>query len=211
MPEIHIFENVDEAVNKLKRYNKNIKREHKSPEYIVEKSVEGNIFRAFRKLDKSPSEIYRGWANQNIHLIIDELQKIKTKQEFDRRLDGWINSLINYWDGEVEKHQRIIYGPASKMVNLLLKVLNESIHMTNNEIQRFLHVPFDQYTLTPLIKIINYLTDVNYKIYIPKNVTMSYISDPQLYQIIQDAVVKLCEQSVIDPILYDYWCWNEKH
>jgi len=213
MPEIQIFENVGDAVDKLKQYNKNIKREQQSTEYIIEKSVQGNIFRAFHHFDQEPKKIYRGWANKNIDPIVSKLEKIETKKEFDTQLFEWIDSFINYWDCEVEKqkHQRIIYGQASKMVNLLLKMLNESTYMTNNKIQGFLHVPFDQYTLTPLIKIINYLTDVNYKIRIPKNVSMSYISDPELYKIVQNAVFKLCKQSDIDPILYDYWCWNEKH
>lgn len=212
MSEIHIFSDVEEAINILKNYNKSIKKCKLSKEYIIRKSVSSNIFRAFHHLDKNPSLIYRKWASNNLNSIIDELKEIKTKEDFDNKLFSWINLFIEYWASQVKnKEQRIIFGPASKMLNLLLKVSNESEYITNNKIQELLHVPFDEYTLKPLIRIINEITDVNYRIDIPKNPTMKYISNPQLYLIVQNAVFRLCQEASIDPILYDYWCWNEKH
>ena len=90
-------------------------------------------------------------------------------------------------------------------------MLNESKYLNNEKIIPFFNVPFDEFTLKPLINIINYLSDVKYRIDIPKNPTMKYISTPELYWIIQNAVFKLCGKAGINPILYDYWCWNEKH
>ena len=212
MSKIHIFTTVEEAVSLLQKYNKSITKGDMSKEEIVIKSVSSNIFRAFHNLSRNPSLIYREWASRNIDEIIQKLNNITTKEEYDKRLFVWIYSFIDYWSSQVKNpDDRIIFGPASKMVNLLIKMLNESRHLTNEKIIPFFHVPFDEYTLKPLINIINHLTNVEYRIDIPKNPTMKYISTPELYWITQNAVFNLCGKARINPILYDYWCWNEKH
>jgi hypothetical protein len=157
------------------------------------------------------AEIYREWATKNIDLIINKLNNTQTKEEYDKNLFGWINSFINHWESQTDEENKIIFGPASKMVNLLIKTLNESKIITNDRLMQFFHVPFDLYSLKPLIKIINKISDVNYKIDIPKNPTMKFITNPEIYWIIQNSVFKLCKNASISPILYDYWCWNEKH
>ncbi|MDP3026568.1 MAG: hypothetical protein Q8N63_02580 [Nanoarchaeota archaeon] len=211
MKEILIFKNVEEAVNILKKYDKKIEKKEMSKEEVVRKSISSNIFRAFHKLNKKPSEIYREWATKNIDLIINKLNNTQTKEEYDKNLFGWINSFINHWESQTDEENKIIFGPASKMVNLLIKTLNESKIITNDRLMQFFHVPFDLYSLKPLIKIINKISDVNYKIDIPKNPTMKFITNPEIYWIIQNSVFKLCKNASISPILYDYWCWNEKH
>lgn len=212
MRAIIIFESVDEAISLLEEYDRTITKEEMSKEQIVRESVTKNVFRAFHNLNKKPSEIYREWALKNLDKIIEKLNRISTKEEYNEQLFKWIYSFIDYWDSQITKpDNRIIFGPASKMINLLIKTLNESTYLNNEKVIPFYNVPFDEYSLKPLIKIINQLTNVNYKIDIPKIPTMSYISTPELYQIIQNAVFKLCDKAEITPILYDYWCWNEKH
>jgi len=212
MPEIHIFSDVEEAVSLLKEYKKTLIRGEMTKEQIVRKSVSSNIFRAFHNLSKNPSLIYREWASSNIDEIIQKLNIIETKQEYDKQLFKWVYSFIDYWDSQVKNpNDRIIIGPASKMINLLIKMLNESKYLSNDKIVQFFNVPFDEFTLKPLVNIINLISDVKYRIDIPKNPTMKYISTPELYWIIQNAVFKLCRKAGISPILYDYWCWNEKH
>lgn len=211
MKEILIFKNVEEAVNILKKYDKKIEKKEMSKEEVVRKSISSNIFRAFHKLNKKPSEIYREWATKNIDLIINKLNNTQTKEEYDKNLFGWINSFINHWESQTNEENKIIFGPASKMVNLLIKTLNESKIITNDRLMQFFHVPFDLYSLKPLINIIDKISDVSYKIDIPKNPTMKFITTPDIYWIIQNSVFKLCKNANISPILYDYWCWNEKH
>ncbi|MEK6935355.1 MAG: hypothetical protein AABW67_01065 [Nanoarchaeota archaeon] len=212
MSKIHIFIDVEEAVSLLKVYKKDIIKKEISKEQIVRESISSNIFRAFHKLNRNPSLIYREWASKNIDEIIQKLNSIATKEEYDKQLFKWVYSFINYWNFQViNPDDRIIFGPASKMINLLIKMLNESTYLNNEKIITFFNVPFDKFSLEPLINIINQLSDVNYKVDIPKNPTMKYISTPELYWIVQNAVFKLCEKAGINPILYDYWCWNEKH
>jgi len=211
-PEIHIFTSVEEAVSILKEYKKTITKEEMSKKQIVIKSVSSNIFRAFHNLSKRPSLIYREWASENIDEIIQKLDSITNKEDYNKHLFKWIYSFIEYWNSQITiPDDRIIFGPASKMINVLIKMLNESTYLNNEKMIPFFNVPFDKFTLKPLINIINHLSDVKYRIDIPKNPTMKYISNPELYWIIQNAVFKLCGKAGINPILYDYWCWNEKH
>lgn len=212
MPDIHIFTSVEEAISLLKVYKRIITKKEMPKEQVIIKSVSSNIFRAFHNLNKKPSRIYREWALKNIDEIIQKLNNVTTKEDYDEQLLKWIYSFIDYWSSEVGNlNERIIFGPASKMVNLLIKKINESNYLNNEKILPFFNVPFDEYTLKPLINIINNLTNIRYRIDIPKNPTMKYISTPELYWIAQNAVFKLCKEAKINPILYDYWCWNEKH
>lgn len=211
MSEIHIFQNVEEAITTLNKYSREIKKKNLSKEDIIKKSVSFNIFRAFHNTEKKPSNIYRQWASNNFEFIVEKLNSIKTKKEYDCFLTGLSNSFIGYWASQVSAKNRIIFGPAIKMTNLLIKMLNESFFITNRDILPLMNVPFDLYSLKPLVNIINQLSDVNYKIDIPKNPTMKFIITPDLYWIIQNAVFKLCNEAKIYPIYYDYWCWDEKH
>ena len=126
MPEIHIFTTVEEAVSLLQGYTKSITKRDMSKEEIVRKSVSSNIFRAFHNLNRNPSLIYREWASRNLDDIIQKLNNITTKEEYDKHLFEWIYSFIDYWSSQVNNpDDRIIFGPASKMINLLIKMLNE--------------------------------------------------------------------------------------
>jgi hypothetical protein len=210
---IHIFESIEEAVSLLKQYNtKKIEKKEVTKEYIIKNSVSSNIFRAFHKLNKKPSLIYREWTSEHLDEIITNLNKIITAEDYNKHLLIWTYSFIQYWNSQVSNpDDRIIFGPASKMINLLIKTLNQSIYINNNALLSFMNIPLDEYTLKPLMKIINDLTEIKYKIDIPKNPTMKFINTPELYWIIQNALFRLCNKAEISPILYDYWCWNEKH
>ena len=49
------------------------------------------------------------------------------------------------------------------------------------------------------------------KITIPKSPSMKYIINKEHYNEIQSAVFNLCETVGIEPIIYDYWSWNDTH
>ncbi len=212
MQDIHIFENVEDAVGILKNYKKTIDKKDLAKEAIIKSSIQSNIVRGFHKLNRPPSSIYREWANKNIDEIIAVLNSITAKEDFDAHLFEWIDDFIDYWNSQInDSNKRIIFGQASKIVNVLIKTLNESTFLSNENVVPFLNVPFDEFSLKPIKNVINKLTEVKYRINIPTNPTMSYINSPDLYRIIQNAVFELCKKASIVPILYDYWCWNEKH
>lgn len=210
---IIVFSSLDDATGHLRNYNNKIGKTEMSQEEIINKSVGSNIFRAFQGLrPQKPSNIYREWARKNFDVIIRILNTSVNEKKFSRSLFGLFDSLIYFWAKKVKStDQRISFGPASKMVNLLIKLLHRSSFIENKNLGNYLHVPFDRFTLMPLTNVINDLVDVRYKILIPKSPSMKFIINPELYSTMQRAVKKLCDKSSIYPISYEYWCWDEKH
>lgn len=212
--DIIIFKNLDEARKQLFKFYEKFeypKKTRKSQYEIVKESVGSNILRAFHKIDK-PSEVYREWANMNFNKIIDKLYSIKTISEYDKLIYRLNNSLLNHWYYDKRTcNNKLIYGPSIKMINLLFKTILEEHKYFKKIFIPFLHVPFDKYSLTPLINIINQLTEINFNINIPTHATMKYVNTKELYEILLKAIRKLSNISKIDPIVFDYWCWNDKH
>jgi hypothetical protein len=209
----HIFSSVEEAVSILKNYKYRIEKDrYENMDDLIRRSVSSNIFRAFHKMDDDPSKVYRAWCYRHKNKIIRELNRIKSQKEFNRKLFSWFDSFIAYWNSRNSaSEQKIGYGPASKMINLFLKALAMSDYINNDKVIGYFHVPLDYFALKPLRLVINELTDVNYKISIPNKATMSYITTPDLYNILQNAIFKLCKKAQIAPILYDFWAWNKTH
>lgn len=207
-----IFSSLDSAIESLVFF----KRSHSIPKKDISNkqifhSVSGNIFRAFHVIKPKPSEIFRSWAVDHFYIMLTELKRIRSREKYNEFLVSTANQLIDYWHIKNLQHSKIVFGPAIKMINILMKTVNESVNQRINHIQPFLHVAFDEFTLKPLTIIINDLAVVNYGIKIPTNPTMGYINTPELYFIIQKAIFSLCRQAKIDPIKYDYWCWDDKH
>lgn len=74
-----------------------------------------------------------------------------------------------------------------------------------------MHIPFDYFTLLPLKNIINDISNETFKITIPKNPSMAYITNKELYVIFTNSLFNLCKKAKIKPIIYDYWAWNNTH
>jgi hypothetical protein len=212
--DIIIFSSVDDAVITLNKFasefefpvNKKLK------EKVIFDSVSSNIFRAFHIVEHSPSTIFRGWATENFELVIKDLNEVKSNEDYYDLVFKYGDSLIKRWaDKTLQKESYLIYGQSLKMINLVIKTSQQSILYSLEDKIKYQQVPFDSFSLKPLRLIINKLTGLNYKINIPINVTMGFINTPQLYRIIMDSVYKLCNEAQIDPIIYDYWCWEDKH
>lgn len=212
--QIYAFATIDEAILILGKFGKDFKfPQHAfSKSEIVTKSVASNIFRAFQNLDTSPSVIYRNWANENFDSILKDFKIVNSQKEYYNFLQKYSDSLILRW-AEVTSNPNsyLVYGPALKMINLLIKWIQESEKFKQPDKLKYQQIPFDSFSLQPIRLIINELTGVNYKISIPPNASMGFINTPQLYSLLMDSVYKLCSLSQIDPIVYDYWAWEDKH
>ena len=141
-----------------------------------------------------------------------DLKVVDSKDGYYNFIQGYGDSLIRWWANQTQNPDHYLqYGPALKMVNLLIKWNQESEYFKQHDKLKFQHVPFDSFSLQPLKNIINQLTDTKFKIVIQSNASMGIINTPQLYKVIMDCIYKLTELSNIHPIAYDYWCWEEKH
>ena len=218
--EIYIFETIKEAKRILSTFNSQFtypKNSVGENSKIIKTSVSGNVFRAFAGTYQSfgirPFEIYRSWAKENFGSITNTISKINKISEYDNFIYGLNDSLLNHWREKTNNsNHKLGYGPSIKMINLLIKTIMEEENYYKPKLIPFLHVPFDQYSLTPLINIINDLTGINYRINILKSVTMQFVNTKELYEILLKAIRKLLSDSQdIHPIIYDYWSWNDKH
>ncbi len=211
---IIVFNSVDDAVNTLKNFASNFKFPYikYSREKIINKSVEYNIFRAFRNLNDRPSQIYRTWASDNFDSILSDFENVNSKEGYYLFAFKYADSLIKQWALKTLKPDNyLMYGPALKMINLFIKTTQQSFDFRKDEKTKYQQVPFDSFSLIPLRSIINNLTGLEYKITIPNNATMGFINTQQIYRIIMDAVYDLCLIANISPIIYDFWCWEDKH
>jgi hypothetical protein len=211
---IIIFSSIDEAQKILKYYNDNFNfpNNNYTKEEIINKSVGSNVFRAFSNLPIPPSQIYREWIKNHFEFFLKNLSKIQSQKEYDKFIFKISFDFIFSWKNQMKNNNKnLTFGAGIKIINLFVKMIQETNDFKMNNIYDYMHVPYDKYSLKPLVKIINDLTELNFKIVIPNNVTMGYITNPELYLIIHHAVKKLCNHINMKPIIYDYWSWDDKH
>ena len=215
MPKPHDpFKNLEEAIDILRKYGNefNFPKRNYDKQLIIKKSVSGNIFRAFKNLDTKPSNIYRDWASDNFEALLHDFKRTQSYDDHYKLLLKYSESLLQRWSVQVLQEDKfLIYGQAMKMINLLIKQIQESNEFKQIDKIKFQQIPLDSYALVPIRLIINDLTDKNFKINIPPNVSMGFVNTPQLYMILSNAILKLSNLSKITPIVYDYWSWDEKH
>jgi len=143
------------------------------------------------------------------------MNKAKTQAAYDKKLVYWVSTLRREWFGRSKT--KLDFGRAAKLVNLFARDIAESInpetgkfYVSNRKVQKFLHVPFDSFSLRPLRKIIHDLAEDKIPP-IPSNATMKYVETKKQYMALQNAVRRLCMKAKSIPILYENWSWRRTH
>lgn len=212
---MYIFKDTNDAVKRLTKHSAKFslpfRRNLRTPKDIIEFSVNQNIFRALPLRDQKPSVVYRQWAASNFSSMHDSLRVCESQREFMQLVKYYTESFLSAWLEAT--NQKLVYGPASKIVNLLIKAVQESEEYRIGHIVKFQHVPWDSYTLRPLSNIINELSDRNYRINIARTAAMSFVATPDLYDALQMAISNLYLRLPIEPppIYFDYFAWNDNH
>ena len=212
--QIYEFRTLEDAISTLEKFGNDFKfpSNKLSKKEIVLKSVAPNIFRAFQNLNISPSVIYRQWAMENFDSLLIDFQMVNSNSDYYKFIQKYGDSLIQRWaEVTLKPDTFLMYGPALKMINLLIKWIQESDQYRQRDKYKFQQIPFDSFSLIPIRLIINDLTSVKYKISIPINASMGFVNTPQLYSILMDSIYKLSKLSKVDPVVYDYWAWEDKH
>jgi len=180
---------------------------------IVETSVGGSTFRAFRYLPKSPIGVYRSWALKHLsdENIIDEMETILTQYAYDTWYENLCKNFEAEWNEIMGNDNLILYGPKRKLTNLLMKrlMLWEMI----DEIQRgrlikFLHVPLDSKTLLRIKKGMFRYEYADRIGEIPNNVTMKYVANKEMYDAIQEVIRSISSEAGVPPIYIDILIWD---
>lgn len=212
--EPYVFKSTEDAVQKLSAYHDRYKLSIKHIEKydLIQQSVGGNIFRAFQLTKSSGSVIFRSWSYSHFSMLLKKVGQIRSQKDYDDFIINASYSLIKYWEKQTyNPNEKMGFGPASKLVNLLMKSIQESEDYRIVRLDRFLHVPFDKFTLIPLRIIINEISGVPYKINIPQNATMGFVINEELYNALLGAVRLLSKEAGTLPIIYEYWGWNRTH
>lgn len=137
----------------------------------------------------------------------ESINLCSNQKEYDKVIKKYGNRLIKNWYKE-NGISKIPYGPALKMLNLLIKVMHETGYIKKSK-SKYFHVPLDSYVIVPLRQIINEISECDYAIVIPNTAAMSFILNEEIYDIIQKALKVIASKGRVDPILIDYYCWNE--
>lgn len=179
---------------------------------IVEASAWDNIHKDFRRSDAKISKAFHGWAKSNYADLRNALQKIGNQAEYDEAILQFTHRFIDDWAEKCDHpSKRIGFGPAVKMINLLVKTMQRHKTERINGLEAYMHVPLDWFTLAPMCFIVNDLVDVKYALPITENSTAEFVVNVDLYLLLQSAMRKLANQANCPPIVYDYMCWDGQH
>lgn len=206
------FRNLSEAIAKLERQSgltlgriPGVK--DGDSEKLIEVTIGANIFRVF---SGTPSQVFRHWAKDNYELLVEGLRRVKNQQAYDEIVNSYTVSLASYW--QLERNEKIGYGPCSKMVNLFIKAIYRQGIVNNQRIEKFFHVPLDSFSILPLRNIIDELNENElFGIPITTTATMNFVVNRQLYDEFQRVIKLLCRRAGITPYQYEIWAWDKHH
>lgn len=212
-----MFETLEDAIAQITAHAEHfdfpMQQGLNTPELVIAHSVRSNVFRALGvpNHQSRPSVVYQEWAQINFDHLNQDIAGCANEGEYTLAMSNYSLSLADYWYNNTG--HKIGFGPASKIVNLLVKAKQESPVFQTPNVVLFQHIPWDSYTLKPLRFIINDLTGLPFLIKIPREPSMSFVATPQMYDWLQTALSTLYAQLPVHvpKIHYDYFAWNENH
>ena len=199
-----------QTLKKRKLIIKSCFNERRTLSEILEKpGVGGNTFRRFSHMPEKPSEVYKAWASKfscdaRYVKYIDELLCIDSSEDYNKWISKLSKSLNRFWYRHMG--QEMDYASRRKLPNLFLKRLvlwDELKSPTRNRLIRYLHIPWDKYTLAGIR---NCVEDR-----IPKNATMGFVDNRIIYNTLQQAIRRIAKKAGVPPIYYEVLLWDLNH
>ena len=193
----HVFTTRKDFVKKLKKHKRELRgwlEKEWNLEDLITRSVKGNTFRAFQNMPEKPSVVYRTWAKEQLSnkTTVKTIKKITSQKEYDAWIKKFSDDFGDFWKKRMK--ESIQYGPKRKLPNLLMKHFVRWEELTKKQRQRLIdliHVPLDQYTLLAVKNCID-----KSKLFIPKNATMSFTANEEMYNSIQKLMRDIQERPI---------------
>lgn len=209
MPKPKEWTSVHKLVKDLKKYDLEKWCREEKKLNIARSAVSNNTFRAFHNLRKKPSRSFQDWALRVINgKFLVRLRAIDSQPDYDRWLRTLVQDFQEYWQKEVGRE--IPYGPSFKLPNLLMKRL--FLYGTiPKRVVKFLHVPLDSYTIRALRKCWMSLPGSTAIGKIPSGATMSFVRDPNTYEVFQRGIREIARRAKVSPITLDCLAWDAGH
>ena len=201
MPKPKIWDDSDALIRDLKGYWRRQSQQSVKVstewEEGIRRAVAGNTFRAFRKMPRPPSRVFREWARESLVTrgFFEELNTISSQKEFDKWLRRLVGGFRRYWLREMGCE--IPFGPSYKLPNLLMKtVCNKLPSRQRMAVVGFLHVALDSYTLVGLRDCIRLPNGRK----IPTTATMRFVTDEKVYEDLQQKIRALAKRARVPAI-----------
>lgn len=220
MPLPYEFKHRSELVRILKKEKSHISTQFavrdEDLHALINQSIGGNTFRAFHNMPTPPSEFFRDWAftEFSAEQTLSSLLSVAFQSEYDTWLKELAGSLCNAWTATMGEGKAIPYGPRMKLCNLLLKrvvLWNRIPEGKRKSLINFLHVPLDKFTLAAIRNCVEADAESEVIGKIPKNPTMSFVKNEQMYLEIQRTIRELSESAGVPPIFLDVVAWDTPH
>jgi hypothetical protein len=171
-----------------------------------------DTYRAFAKVGK-PSHIFRTWGWTLLHS--QRLKPIRNEADFDRLHVKLVEELRACWQCVAEKP--ISYGPATKLLNLLiLHACQCDLDLTNREqLIDYVHVPLDEYVLRAIRQLMwlepTFPSSLKKSVMDRAHPSMGSITEYAEYRFVQTWIRKLAKEAGAPAIILNYLAWELPH
>jgi hypothetical protein len=202
------YRDADRIVGELQRMRASIQSwfaQRVEPlELIVQQSVGGNTFRAFRNMPKRPSEVFRNWALKTLtdKHTTKPLFSVRSQAAYEKWHQDFCSSFREEWQDQMK--DRLPYGPSRKLPDLLLKAFVRYSGLSDDQRSRMtalLHVSLDSLSL---VGIRNCINDPE----MPANATMAFVAGQTMYSQIQEAIRAITKKAEVPAVYYDVLVWD---
>lgn len=172
---------------------------------IVRLAVNGNTFRAFRKLPDKPSKVFREWTTNHVQETLRNIKDCSNQEDYAAYVHESTIALCAHWHEKMRDD--IGYGRGAKLFNLVLKqlaCLTELTDAERNQLIDLQHVPLDSYTIGGLRLV---APDLN----IPRGATMNHVASEERYALFQERIRQIARKVGVPPIYYEILAYDSSH
>lgn len=178
----------------------------KSAKELLSFTMDKTIYRAFHH--ETPSLRYLRWRwHCDAELLLNKLNAIIDQEMFDRFSLEIGESLVTDWGtkNNLGEPTKMNIGIAMKITNLALKHLSYSKLSSNPDLIKWLHVPWDRFTLRPLQNIWSGNPAI------PNDAGQGYVKDLDIYQRLHSLISGITLEAGVPRIIYEFWAWDASH
>jgi hypothetical protein len=178
----------------------------KTPKELLLFTVDKTIYRAFHH--ETPSKRYLKWRwHSDPELLLKNLLAIKNQEMFDRFAFKLGESLVSDWGAknDLGEPSKMNIGVAMKITNLALKHFSFSYLNSNPDLIKWLHVPWDSFTLSQLQKIWQGQPTI------PTKPSQGFVKTLQMYKQLHTLISDIAQEAGVPRIIYEIWAWDTAH
>lgn len=194
------------AGRELKKAIKKAESRYKNPQKMAPNiGIGTNTLRAFTKLGKPPSVVYRDWVNTKGYRLVEK-EKITSRKGFLLLHGKLVKSFENYC--KKLGCRELTISEKNKVVDLFTKALafrvGHPCEQQREGLYKYANVPLDKYSLTAI-------QELFYGIVVCKNPSMGDIQQVDTYDFLQSQIFQLTSSLRAPNLVFDFYAWDMNH